>query len=123
MKENDVFAYYLDKKDYNASSTYAEILVNIDKCKKLCLTDQEMLAALAHEIGHIIMFFREDKEHFNGQALEASCDQYACMLGLTVPLSSLLDKLVRLGEYPEELKQQMVCRRLFLLPYITWGGG
>lgn len=116
--ENDVFAFFLNKEEYDASSTYAEILVNLDKCNKLCLTDQEVLAALAHEIGHIIMFFREDKENFIGLALEASCDQYACKMGLAVPLSSLLDKLARFGEYPEELKQQMVSRRLFLLPYI-----
>lgn len=59
FNENDTFSYYLRKEEEDASSTYAEIIVNEDLCNNLSFTIQEMLAAIAHEIGHIIMFLEQ----------------------------------------------------------------
>ena len=62
LKEYEAFGNYINKEEYDASSTYAEIIVNESVCSKLRLSEQEMMAAIAHEIGHIMFFFKTDKE-------------------------------------------------------------
>lgn len=119
FSEEDTFAYYLNKDGYNASSTYAEIIINISLCKKLCLTNFEMFAAIAHEIGHIILFFREDKNSYKGQAEEVCCDMYACKIGLAVPLSSLLRKLIESHLYSLEQVDILKNRLIYISPYIN----
>lgn len=95
LKENDAFTYYLyQKTDNDASSVYAEIVVNEEVCNELCLTEQEQLAAIAHEVGHIILYFREDKETLTESEKEILSDKYACKMGLSKPLHSLLQKLI-----------------------------
>ena len=101
LNENDAFAFYINKEEEDASSTYAEIIVNKDLCNTLKLTKQEIKAAVAHEIGHIITFFRTDKDKFQKQDEEYYSDSYACRMGLTIPLSFLLNKLIESGLYSE----------------------
>ena len=62
MEDYDPFGSYIYKSQYDASSTYAEIVINENRCTELNISEQEMLAAIAHEVGHIIFFFLEDKE-------------------------------------------------------------
>jgi len=111
MRENDAFGYYLDKGSYNASGTYAEIIVNVSMCKRLCLTDAEMLAAVAHEVGHIILFFHEKKAWSHGDGEEMQCDDYACKMGLKEEMVSLLNKMIDSGEYEQE-KTECFRRRI-----------
>ena len=94
LNENDAFAYYLNKEGYDASSTYAEIIVNTDVCHKLGLTEQELLAAVAHEVGHIILYFSDNKEILTDFDEEILSDKVACKIGLSKPLHSLLHKLL-----------------------------
>ena len=119
FREEDTFAYYLNKDGYNASSTYAEIIVNISLCKKLCFTKSEMFAAIAHEVGHIILFFREDKNSYKGQAEEVCCDMYACKIGLAVPLSSLLKKMIESHLYSLEQVDILKNRLIYISQYIN----
>lgn len=114
LKEYEAFGYYINKEEYDASSTYAEIIVNESVCSKLKLSEQEMMAAIAHEIGHIMFFFKSDKEIFVGQSEEVYCDMFACKMGLGKPLNTLLNKLIKSGDYQEELNKQMKTRQHFI---------
>lgn len=114
LKEYEAFGNYINKEEYDAYSTYAEIIVNESVCSKLRLSEQEMMAAIAHEIGHVIFFFKSDKEAFQGQAEEVRCDIYACRMGLAIPLYSLLEKLIKTGDYQLELVNQMINRLLYI---------
>lgn len=107
---NDAFANFIKKTEYDASSTYAEIIVDIDLCNRLNLTDDEMKAAIAHEVGHILMFFRGDKSNYQSLSEELECDKYACKMGLRASLKSLLHKLINSGLYPENQKRQIKIR-------------
>jgi hypothetical protein len=112
--ENDAFVYYLkQEKDNDASSVYAEIIVNTDICNKLQLTEQELLAGVAHEVGHIIFYFRTDKDQLHGFE-EINSDYYASEMGLLHPLLTLLRKLITSGLYPDELVEQMRQRHYFI---------
>ena len=110
---NDIFAYYLKKESICASTIYAEIIVNEDLCIKLQLTKNELFAAIAHEIGHIIMFFHTEKEQFQGQAEEIYCDTYACRIGLSDSLITLLNKMIDSGLYSESIINEMHNRLFF----------
>lgn len=119
LSEKDVFSYYMNKEREDASSTYAEIIVNERLCETLKFTELEFVAAIAHEIGHIITFFRADKDMLNEQDLEYSSDAYACRMGLASPLSSLLYKLVQSDLYSEIQVQQMK-RRMNTIAYMNY---
>lgn len=117
FSDNDLFAFYINKEEEDASSTYAEIIVNEGHCNSLKLTDEEKLAALAHEIGHIIMYFRTDKEECQGQAEEIYSDLYVCKMGLGDSLCSLIHKMINTGEYPNGLVNQMKTRLKWITIY------
>ena len=76
------------------------------------------MAAIAHEIGHIVFFFKSDKEKYVGQAEEVYCDQFACKIGLAKPLYTLLNKLVLSGDYQEELVQQIKNRLIYIMMFL-----
>ena len=121
LNENDTFAYYLNKESEDASSTYAEIIVNKELCDKLLFTGQEYLAAVAHEIGHIIFYFRSDKELFQGEAEEIVSDSFACRMGLAHPLSTLINKLISSGLYSDN-QIQLMRKRLSIIEYYESNG-
>ena len=110
LRKNDAFSYFLKKEGFDPSTTYAEIIVNKDLWSSLCLTNKEIMAGIAHEIGHIILFFRSDKEDIKGQAEEVCCDDYACRMGLASHLLTLLEKLIKSGLYSEMQIQIMKNR-------------
>ena len=70
--------------------------------KNLKLTESEQLAAIAHEIGHILFFFLENKEDYpvpNGE--EIYCDSIACKIGLSAEMLSIIIKLINDKNYSE----------------------
>ena len=111
--EFDSFASYINKEEYDASSTFAEIVVNEDKCKELCLTELEMLAAIAHEVGHIIFYFHTDRERNIGLE-EFLCDKYACRMNLATPLESLLRKLANNRDCSNDIQNILFQRIEFI---------
>ena len=121
MKESDPFGCFIDKTEYDASSTYAEIVINKKKCEELELSDQEIHAAVAHEIGHVIFFFIEDKENKKDME-EVICDQYACRIGLADSLISLLDKLISSGDYPQGHILLLSNRKRYITAYMAARG-
>lgn len=115
LKKYDAFGYYISDEDGQASSTYAEIAINEHALNELSLMPQEILAALAHEIGHIMLFFNTKREQYKGQGIEVYCDQIACRIGLAKPLKSLLEKLLQNEHLPHELIQQIKNRIQFIV--------
>lgn len=111
LDDNDAFGFYLVKDQAPISSTYVEIIVDKKICQKLNLTQSEMMAAIAHEIGHVIKFFRVDAEDLQGLEEEVCCDMYACRIGLATPLYSLLCKLIDSNLYNQE-QSAMIKNRL-----------
>jgi deoxycytidylate deaminase len=114
LKDYEAFGFYINKVGIEPSSTYAEIIVNERVCERMGLSEQEMIAAIAHEVGHIIFYFKTNKEDFQGQAEEVSCDTYACRMGLAIPLCSLLEKQIYTGDYQMELVNQMKNRLFYI---------
>jgi deoxycytidylate deaminase len=114
LKDYEAFGSYINKVGIEPSSTYAEIIVNERVCDRMGLSEQEMIAAIAHEIGHIIFYFKTNKEDFQGQGEEVCCDTYACRMGLAIPLCSLLEKLIDSGDYQMELVNQMKNRLFYI---------
>lgn len=112
----DVFAFYLNKTEADASNTYVEILFNEYLSRKLGLTPQELLAGIAHEIGHVIFYFRDDKEECK-EYEEFISDFYAHQIGLKIPLVSLLQKLVSFELYPKEQNESILLRIKHLIYY------
>ncbi len=116
MKESDPFGCFIDKTEYDASSTYAEIVINKKKCEELELSDQEIHAAIAHEVGHVIFYFLENKEN-KKEIEEVICDQYACRMGLADSLCSLLDKLISSRDYSQGHMLLLSNRKRFIAAY------
>lgn len=63
LKEYEAFGNYINKEEYDVSSTCAEIIVNEIVCSKLRLSEPEIMAAIAHEIGHIVFFLSLTKKN------------------------------------------------------------
>lgn len=114
LKDYEAFGSYINKAGTEPSSTYAEIIINERVCDRTKLSEQEMIAAIAHEVGHIIFYFKTNKEDFQGQAEEVSCDTYACRMGLAIPLCSLLEKQIYTGDYQMEFVNQMKNRLFYI---------
>lgn len=121
MKQSDPFGCFIDNTEYDGSSTYAEIVINIKKCEELELSDQEFHAAIAHEIGHMIFYFLENKEN-EKDIEEVICDQYVCRMGLADSLFSLLDKLIGSGDYSQDHVRLLSNRKRFVAAYIDAEG-
>lgn len=110
MVENDAFGYYMEVNSGKASNANAEIIVNPTMCDRLGLTDREMLAAVAHEVGHIMFYFHTEKDKYNGNIEEMICDSYACRMGLKDEMISLLKKMVESGECSQNQVKQFKLR-------------
>lgn len=84
------------------------IFISMNECGKIGLTDVEIFAAIAHEIGHII--FRADA--FQADS-ENRADQLAAELGLGNQMISVIEKIIMSRRYPR-LTTQLVQRIQFL---------
>ena len=116
MGDNDAAGYYIEPKSKDTSRRYAEIIINFAVCERFCLTDAELLAAAAHEVGHVIFYFLTDKEFFQGgNAEEMLCDDYACRMGLKDEMVSLLNKMIASGEYEQEQNDNFRQRIEYIL--------
>lgn len=84
-----MFGCYVLKETNNAQDTISGIIINEELCSQLELTTNDKLAAIAHEIGHIIYFFLENKPIDE----ELKADEFACKIGLSRELLGLLGKM------------------------------
>ena len=110
FNEYDAFGFYYD---FQSEQKYAEIIINVEACNKLELSEMEMLAAIAHEIGHI-RYTEIYQTSYQGKDVELDCDEFVCSLGLKKPLYSLLKRPIDLGLFPDELSE-IINQRLFVI--------
>lgn len=75
-------AFSLNKPDGDASLTLAIIVVDENCCELLELTNEEIMASTAHEVGHIIFFFLTNKTIYDNVGEEIMADEYAVRMGL-----------------------------------------
>lgn len=110
FEEYDTFGFYFN---YLADPKWAEIIINEDTCLRQGLSEQEMLAAIAHELGHI-RYTDINKIDKQDQIAEIDSDDFACCIGLGKPLTSLLTKLIQYNGCPEELSKMIKERLSFI---------
>lgn len=103
--ENDLFGCYILKVT-NIKDTISGIVINEELCSKLNLTINDKFAAIAHEIGHIMFYFLENKQ--TNEELKA--DEFACKIGLSAELSGLLQKIKDANIYDEGTKKVLSLR-------------
>lgn len=99
FNNNDALVCHIPERKITDLPIYAEILTNEDMIHKLNLSENEIFAAIAHEIGHIIINVEtKGKIKFPKEFEEIWCDNYACQIGLAESMCSLLHKLLDKGE-------------------------
>ncbi|MDD6002096.1 MAG: hypothetical protein PUC50_07910 [Bacteroidales bacterium] len=116
FNNNDAWVCYIPERESIDSPIYAEILTNKDMIQQLNLSENEQFAAIAHEIGHIITYFRTDYKQLDDEKKEMTSDNYACRIGLTESLSSLLNKLIVSGDYSAD-QTQLMQKRLDMITF------
>lgn len=99
--ENQPIASYIKKDGELAETTKAGIVFNHPVIIAIGLSEDELFAAIAHEIGHILYFFFEYKDSYPGpQGEEVYADEIACRLGLAPQMLSCLEKIEACGICP-----------------------
>ena len=89
--ENQPFACFVKNNSEYAESTVAGVVFKQSLIDELDLTESEQFAAIAHEIGHILYFYLENKDSYPCE--EVYADMQVCDLDLSEALYSLLKKL------------------------------
>ena len=113
--KNDTFLYSVDVKIVDEQRIiFAAIIFSPTLCETLNFTEKEKLAAIAHEVGHIIHYFNENLTNANSLMVELKADEVAEKLGLAEPLKTVLEKLKSSKLYSREQSQLMDLRRQFL---------
>ena len=116
--DKDLFGCYVLKETNDAKDTISGIIINEDLCSQLKLTTNDKLAAIAHEIGHIMFFFIENKQINE----EIKADEFACKMGLSVELLGLLKKLQKYDIYNEPTIRHLELRLQAIEKYIHYFG-
>lgn len=101
---------FIQKDGYDASTTDATIVIDFALCEKIGIKGNLLLAALAHEVGHLIFYFLNNKEMYDKEAEEMKADSYAKRVHLDIPLKEVLNLLRKSERYPSELCEQMQRR-------------
>lgn len=100
------FASFIYKKEVAIETTNAGIIYNESLIRQLGLTESEQFAAIAHEIGHILYFFLENKRDYPElQGEEIYADKLACEIGLAAEMLSTIEKLERSGISRDPINQ------------------
>lgn len=112
--ETDSFAYYIQKEGDTADTTNAGIVFNSDMIDFYGFNESEQLACVAHEIGHILYFFLDNKDNYPpGQGEEIYADSIAIRIGLSAELLSAIGKIERSGIFNDTLRR-FGMRKVFL---------
>lgn len=96
------FASFITKYGETADTANAGIVINTPIIEQLGFTEPEQHSAIAHEIGHILFFFLDNKANYPGPCgEEIYCDSIAARIGLSVELLSTIEKLENSGLFPD----------------------
>lgn len=108
---NDTFAYSIDvKSDGVQRAVFVAIILSPELYELFNFTEMEKMAAIAHEVGHIIHYFNEALSTAGTMMIEIKADEVAAQLGLAEPLKSVLHKLKSSKRYSKEQCQLMDLR-------------
>lgn len=100
--DSQPFASFIKKDDFDAETTIAGIVFCPPIIERIGLNEKEQFASIAHEIGHILYFFMNNKADYPGQqGEEIYCDSIASKIGLTAELLSTIIKLENSGLFPD----------------------
>ena len=103
---NQPYEVFVNKENVAIETTNADIIHNESLIRQLGLTELEQFAAIAHEIGHILYFFLENKRDYPGlQGKEIYADKIACEIGLAAEMLSTIEKLERSGIFRDPISQ------------------
>ena len=106
--DNQLFACFVKNDTPHAETTVEGIVFTQSLIDELELTESEQFAAIAHEIGHILYFYLENKDSYPCEEIYA--DSIACRIGLSNPTISIIDKLISSGKY-QDLEKQLEIRK------------
>ena len=109
--ENQLFACFVKNDTPHAETTVAGLVFTQSLIDELELTESEQFAAIAHEIGHILYFYLENKNSYPSE--EVYADSVACRIGLKDSILSVIDKLICCGKY-QDLANQLEIRKMFI---------
>ncbi len=109
--ENQLYACFVKNETAHAETTVAGIVFSQSLIDKLDLTEPEQFAAIAHEVGHILYFFLENKDSYPSE--EVYADSVACRIGLKDSILSVIGKLIHCGMY-QDLEHQLMIRKMFI---------
>lgn len=112
--DKDLLGCYILKETNDAKDTISGIIINEELCSQLKLSTNDKLAAIAHEIGHIICFFLENKPIDE----ELKADEFACKMGLSIDLLGLLEKMKKAKIYDEDITKHLEWRLIAIKEYI-----
>lgn len=112
--DKDLFGCYVLKETNDAKDTISGIIINDELCSQLKFNTNDILAAIAHEIGHIMFFFLENKQIDE----ELKADEFACKMGLSVELLGLLEKIQKSDIYNELTISHLELRLKVIKEYI-----
>lgn len=108
---NDTFAYSIDvKSDGDQRAVFAAIILSPELCGLFNFTKMEKMAAIAHEVGHIIHHFNETLNTAGTMMIEIKADEVVAKLGIAEHLKSVLHKLKSSKRYSKEQCQLMDLR-------------
>ena len=116
LNSNDAFAYYFY---FEASPKTAEIVINKEVLLRQGMDNEDIQAAIAHEIGHIISI-ENYGDCFKELTAEVLSDDYASKIGLRNQLISLLKKMKDSGEY-YDFQLRWFEKRIYLLERMPQG--
>ena len=104
--EEQPFFCSSNQTEAKAETTIAGIMFNPQLIARYGLTEEEQIASIAHEIGHIVLRFREkDGNYEQPQSIEIFADKIACQLGLAKPLLSTIEKIENSGVFTDCLSR------------------
>ena len=114
--ENQPFACFVKNNTESAETTIAGVVFTQSLVDEFDLTESEQFAAIAHEVGHIMYFYLDNKDSYPNE--EVYADNIACRIGLRYSIISLLDKLISCGRY-KDLEGMLIMRKLFMSYYAS----
>lgn len=117
--EIEAFASFIQKNGDTADTTYAGIVFNPALIDLFGLTEPEQHACIAHEIGHILYFFLDNKSDYPGpQGEEIYCDTIASKIRLSDSILSSIEKLETSGVYTDTSKR-FGMRKIMIAPPVS----
>lgn len=92
----------------------ANVIFSPSICSALNFSFDELTAAIAHEIGHIIHYFNTALVDAPCIYTEMKADEVVAQLKLRKPLIKVLEKLIQSGKYSVSQCNDMTKRIMFL---------